>query len=206
MEMVQVKEKNKEVSAVQLSQNGAKLKIETPVVKEPEINIEKAGILKMDNVPQVQTQRPKLNSLSKIRQQIIEQNKEVNTVKELQDEELYIAWGLYIEKLRELNNNSGIANFKSAVLKIIDGNNIEIITESNLQQKFIENERAALLEHLQSHFKNRFLTYKVKVVENENGKKPLEIHLSAKEQYLKMIEEYPLVKELKDRLRLDLDF
>ncbi len=203
---IEVKKKNKEVNAVQLSQNGAKLKIETPVAKEPEINIEKAGIFKMDNVPQVQTQRPKLNSLSKIRQQIIEQNKEVNTVKELQDEELYIAWGLYIEKLRELNNNSGIANFKSAVLKIIDGNNIEIITESNLQQKFIENERAALLEHLQSHFKNRFLTYKVKVVENENGKKPLEIHLSAKEQYLKMIEEYPLVKELKDRLRLDLDF
>ncbi|MEO6456066.1 MAG: DNA polymerase III subunit gamma/tau, partial [Ginsengibacter sp.] len=102
------------------------------------------------------------------------------------------------------NNNSGIANFKSSTLKIIDNNNIEIITASNIQQKFIENERAALLEHLQLHFKNRFLTYKVVVVENDN-KQPLEKHLNAKQQYLKMIEEYPLVKELKDRLKLDLD-
>jgi len=30
--------------------------------------------------------------------------------------------------------------------------------------------------------------------------------LSKREQYLKMIEQYPLVKELKDRLRLELDY
>ena len=124
----------------------------------------------------------------------------------MNDEEMYIAWGLYIEKLRQKNNHSGIANFKSAVLKIIDTNNIEIVTQSNIQQKFIENERAALLEHLQLHFKNRFLTYKVTIEENANEKEPVEEHLNARQQYLKMIEEYPLVKELKDRLKLDLDY
>jgi DNA polymerase-3 subunit gamma/tau len=112
---------------------------------------------------------------------------------------------LYIEKLRKQNNNSGIANFKSSGLKIIDANNIEIVTESNLQQKFVENERAALLEHLQLHFNNRFLTYKVIVTENTDNKEPAEKHLNAKEQYLKMIEEYPLVKALKDKLKLDLE-
>ena len=35
---------------------------------------------------------------------------------------------------------------------------------------------------------------------------PAEEHLSIKQQYLKMIEQYPLVKELKDKLKLELDY
>ena len=30
-----------------------------------------------------------------------------------------------------------------------------------------------------------------------------EVHLTAKQQYLKLVEEYPLVKELKERLSLE---
>ncbi len=178
--------------------------------KEPETVT--ADKIKPNNNPQLknntqaQPNQPKLSSLDKIRQQVKKQTQQIDASKQLDDEELYIAWGLYIEELRKKNNHSGIANFKSALLKIIDNNNIEIRTESNIQQKFIENERAALIEHLQSYFNNRFLTYKVIVVENENNKLPLEKHLTAKEQYLKMIEEYPLVKELKDRLKLNLEY
>jgi DNA polymerase-3 subunit gamma/tau len=148
----------------------------------------------------------KLSSLEKIRKQIAEKNMANAPVLELNEEELYISWGLYIEKLREKNNHSGIANFKSAVLKIVDPNNIEIVTDSNIQQKFIENERAALIVHLQTHFNNRYLTYKVVVIKNKNSKSEVERPLSTKEQYLKMIEEYPLIKELKDRLKLELDY
>jgi hypothetical protein len=31
-------------------------------------------------------------------------------------------------------------------------------------------------------------------------------HLTPKDQFIKLVEEYPLVKELKDRLRLDLEY
>jgi DNA polymerase-3 subunit gamma/tau len=86
-----------------------------------------------------------------------------------------------------------------------DPNCIEIITESKIHQSFIENEKAALIEHLQNHFNNRKLSYKVVVVET-GEKKPVEQHLSSKQQYLKMIEQYPLVKELKDKLRMELDY
>jgi DNA polymerase-3 subunit gamma/tau len=34
----------------------------------------------------------------------------------------------------------------------------------------------------------------------------IEAPMTAKDQYLKLIEEYPMLKELKDRLRLELDF
>ncbi|MEP6595649.1 MAG: DNA polymerase III subunit gamma/tau [Ginsengibacter sp.] len=188
-----------------LAEENAKLIIEIAKIEQPNLPTTKGPSPQPNNIINPQPTPPKLNSLDKIRQQVIEQNKDTIAGKKLDVEELYIAWGLYIEKLRQKNNNSGITNFKAAVLKIVDNNTIEIKTESNIQQKFIENERAALLEHLQLHFKNRFLTYKVIVAENDK-KQPAEKHLTAREQYLKMIEEYPLVKELKDRLKLDLDY
>jgi DNA polymerase-3 subunit gamma/tau len=89
-----------------------------------------------------------------------------------------------------------------AELKIIDNNSIEIITENNIQQKFIEQERAELVDDLQQFFSNRQLTYNVIIVENEEQNKNFERPLNTKEQYQKIIEEYPLVKELKERLGL----
>jgi DNA polymerase-3 subunit gamma/tau len=181
----------------------AKLMIETDL---PNKELKQRAIA--DNttvVKQSPTTTIRLTSLDKIREQVARQHQSNTTVKELNEEELYIAWGAYIEKLREKNNHSGIANFKSASLKIVDPNWIEITADNKLQQTFIENERASLIEHLQKHFNNRYLTYKVVVVQNENDQ-PKEKHLTTKEQYLKMIEEYPLVKELKDRLKLDLDY
>ena len=149
---------------------------------------------------------PKIGALEKIRKEVASRHQSnTNVTKELNEEELYIAWGLYIEKLQKKNNPSAVTNFKSAVLKIADPNCIEIITESKIHQSFIENERAALIEHLQNHFNNRILSYKVIVVDN-GDKKPAEEHLSTKQQYLKMIEQYPLVKELKDKLKLELDY
>jgi DNA polymerase-3 subunit gamma/tau len=204
---IEIKKKNKD-SSFNSSTEGknAKLIIETAEFKQPKIITNNGEIAQPKIIAETNPGIPKLNTLDKIRQKAIEQNREVATAKNLDDEELYVAWGLYIEKLRQKNNNSGITNFKLAVLKIVDSNTIEIITQSTIQQKFIENERASLLEHLQSHFKNRFLTYKVVMAENENNNQLAEEHLNARQQYLRMIEEYPLVKELKDRLKLDLDY
>lgn len=149
----------------------------------------------------------RISALEKIREQVALENKlNGNAVKDINEEELYIAWGLYIEELRKNNNHSGVSNFKSARLNIIDNNCIEIITDNNIQQKFVEAERSTLIEHLQAHFNNRYLTYKVVVVENKNTDKIAEEHLSTKEQYLRIIEEYPLVKHLKDKLGLQLDY
>jgi DNA polymerase III subunit gamma/tau len=154
-----------------------------------------------------QSKLKRLSSLEKIREQVaLENNQNGNTAKDLNEEELYVAWGLYIEKLRQRNNHSGVSNFKMAKLEIKDNNCVDIVTENNIQQKFIETERAALIEHLQAHFNNRFLIYKVYVVENKNTEAVPHKHLTTKEQYLKIIEEYPLVKQLKDRLGLQLDY
>ena len=148
----------------------------------------------------------KIGVLDKIRKEVASRHlSNANTVKELSEEEIYIAWGQYIGQLQKKNNPSAVTNFKSAILKIADPNCIEITTESKIHQSFIENERAGLIDYLQNHFNNRKLSYKVIVVET-GDKKPVEEHLSSKQQYLKMIEQYPLVKELKDKLKLELDY
>lgn len=147
----------------------------------------------------------RLGSLEKIRQKVALDNKN-KEVKELNEEELYIAWGLYMEELIKNKNNSAIIHFKNAKLTILNKNCIEITSGSVLQQKFIDTERGALISHLQSHFKNRYLVYKSKLDIVENDNEPKEEHLTTKQQYLKIIEEYPLVKHLKDCLGLQLDY
>lgn len=148
-----------------------------------------------------------VSSLEKIREQVVRESKQNgNLIKELNEEELYVAWGQYIERLKKNNNHSGVSNFKAAKLNIIDNNCIEIITSNPIQHRFIEAERAGLIEHLQAHFHNRLLTYRVITTDEPSPVGEQEVHLTTKERYLKIIEEYPLVKELKDRLGLELDY
>jgi len=195
--------KNKPASnGISLKKDEAMLIIEEKVLsaKMPAAAVDHTAVIK----PQPKFTR--LTSLEKIREKVAFENKNHQVI-ELNEEELYVAWGLYIEELiKSRNNPAAVSNFKSANLRILDENCIEIITVNNLQQKFIEAERGALISHLQTHFNNRFLTYKVIVVENDNKNEVREEHLSTKQQYLKIIEEYPLVKQLKDRLGMQLDY
>ena len=196
--IIKIKEINESgFKPVAIKQESAKLVIEDSLVEHITVSGSKST-----------TPSPKtpLGSLVKIRQKVSDQNKNGNTVKELTEEELYVSWGAFIEKLVDRKNHSAVTNFKMAILRIVDNNSIEIITENKIQQKFIEQERAALVDHLQQQFCNKTLTYTVKMVEREKEEQPGLQPLSTKEQYLKLIEEYPLVKELKDRLRLELDY
>ena len=174
------------------------------IIEEPEQKIEKKIIHETEPV----SAEPKksLGSLDAIRKKLTAQNKNGNEVKTLTDDELRLCWDKFIEKLITKKNHSAVTNFKMAALKIVDNNSIEIITENNIQQKFIEQERAELVDDLQQYFCNRQLTYNVIINEKEGTGEIAEKPLSSREQYLKIIEEYPLVKELKDRLRLELDY
>jgi DNA polymerase-3 subunit gamma/tau len=180
------------------------------MIEEPEEKLQASTPKPQSSNPKPTTPnsetRSGLGSLQKIRQQISEQNKSgFNEAKIITEEELHNAWGLFIQQLRSKANHSAVTNFKGAELKVIDNNAIEIITESEIQKAFIETERSGLIEHIQSYFNNRTLTYQVTVVEKAYEDKPQEIILTRKQQYLKIIEEYPLVKELKERLKLEIE-
>ncbi len=196
-----IKDNKKIANRNETQQNEAILVIEEEVMKAkmPKAAVDHTAVIKPV------TKFTKLTSLEKIREKVALEHKN-NQVLELNEEELYIAWGLYIEELVKNKNHPAVANFKQASLNILEGNCIEIVTNNNLQHKFIEAERGALISHLQSHFNNRFVTYKIIMVPEANKNEVREEHLSTKQQYLKIIEEYPLVKQLKDRLGLQLDY
>jgi DNA polymerase III subunit gamma/tau len=196
---------------------GASLIIETTEVKTQNTNpkIQTAAVAETKAIVKpaaVQTataevsNRGSLGSLTKIREQLSKKNQTTdNTSKEITNENLQATWNVFIEKLAAKNNHSAVTNFKLATLKVINNNSIEITTNGEIHKAFIESERAELSLHLQTTFNNRILVYQVVVIESQNDDEaPADQPLSTKQQYLKIIEEYPLVKELRDRLKLEL--
>ena len=93
-----------------------------------------------------------------------------------------------------------------ARLIIKDANSFEATADNNLQQKFLELERNKACEFLQKELGCRKLKFSILLLENGQPIEQGDIPLSSKEQYQKIIQEFPLIKELKDRLKLDLDY
>ena len=149
-----------------------------------------------------------LGSLSKLRQQFAsrQQNDTAAKIKPLEPEALYHAWQQYADYLRE-NRNPAVQPLELAVLRITDTQTFEVVTSNNLEQKFIEQEKRNLSDHLQKEFANKALSFTVIVEEKEGDvEEPADRPLNKREQFQQIIEQYPLVKELKDRLRLELDY
>ena len=149
-----------------------------------------------------------LGSLSRIRQQFADRqaSAEANQSKPLEVETLHQAWQQYADYLRE-NRNPAVQSLELATLRIIDANTFEAITSNNLEQKFIEQEKRGLSDHLQKAFANKTVSFSVLVEERTHvEEEPTERPLNKREQFIQIIEQYPLVKELKDRLRLELDY
>lgn len=148
----------------------------------------------------------RLGSLEKIRNQVMQERNAGNNSKPVTEESLRAAWDAFIEKLSHRKNHSAVTNFRMADLHVADDNSFDIITSSNMHQKFIEAERSDLIHFMQAYFNNRLLTYQLILVEKEVPAESTGQPLTTKQQYQKLSEEYPLIKELRDRLKLDLDF
>jgi len=149
-----------------------------------------------------------LGSLSRIRQQFADRQTgaDGNQSRPLEMETLHQAWQQYADYLRE-NRNPAVQSLELATLRIIDANNFEAVTSNNLEQKFIEQEKRSLSDHLQKAFANKTISFSVLVEERARvEEEPTERPLNRREQFIQIIEQYPLVKELKDRLRLELDY
>jgi DNA polymerase-3 subunit gamma/tau len=154
-----------------------------------------------------QDPKPSSSSLSKIRQQIAEraQNKEPGSLRALEAESLHLAWQQYADSLRE-NRNPAVQSLELATLRIVDARTFEVSANNNLEQRFIEQEKRGLSEHLQQVFANKAISFTVIVEEKGQLEDPADRPLNKREQFMQIVDQYPLVKELKDRLRLELDY
>ncbi len=120
-------------------------------------------------------------------------------------ETLQQAWEEYIVRLKA-DRNPAAQPFSLALLRIRDANSFEAITANNIEQKFIEAERNALFHFLQQRLQNKLLQFTVTVEDKQEDRAPVEVTLTSKEQFMKMAEQYPVIWDLKERLRLELDY
>jgi DNA polymerase-3 subunit gamma/tau len=150
---------------------------------------------------------PKLGALSKIRKQYSSAGVAIQQPPTpLTQAGLQKAWDAYSQQLKEARNPAH-QSFERTTLVVIDDNNFEAITNNNLESRFIDQQRLSLCEHLQAYFNNRLVSYTVKIDEHAAKETFIEnVPLNSKQQFQKLIEQYPLVLELKDRLRLELDY
>ncbi|MBM3441256.1 MAG: DNA polymerase III subunit gamma/tau [Bacteroidetes bacterium] len=147
-----------------------------------------------------------IGTLNKLRERILARGQaERKGPIPLSEELLQDAWERYIQQATEQNNHTIAANLRNARHVITSAHSFEIVTDTNLQHRFIEQERGGLIEHLQAYFNNRTLTYQVVLEAPAEPADPAVPPLTRKEQYQRMSEAFPLVRQLKERLGLDLE-
>jgi DNA polymerase-3 subunit gamma/tau len=150
--------------------------------------------------------RSSMGALHKIRQEMQQRSQgDRVTGTALTETLLKEAWEQYINHLSEQKNHTTATNLKRARIVITGEKTFDIHTDTNLQQRFIEQERGGLIEHLHKFFNNRLITYQLVLDLSSEDSEPTERPLSKREQFLLMSGEYPLVLALKERLKLDLD-
>jgi DNA polymerase-3 subunit gamma/tau len=189
------------------NQSEAKLIIEegsSQKIKEP---VQPSFEKPLEQLTKKSTGDNKLSALDKIRKQYKSNGnsgqEQINDP--LKPEELRQVWDEYVQKLKE-GRNPAAQPFELALLEIKDENSFEVITANNIEQKFIEQERNYLFAFLQQQLRNRSLQFTVIVRGNSEQQPKIEVPLSSREQFQKLTEQYPLVKDLKDRLKLELDY
>jgi DNA polymerase III subunit gamma/tau len=120
-------------------------------------------------------------------------------------ESLQQAWSQFTQQLKQ-KNHSAAPSFQRAVLKISDHQNFEVACNNNLEQKFIEQEKRNLTDFLQRVLNNKNISFLISLAEQTGNPMPQEKMLTKREQYQQIAEQYPFVKELKDKLKLELDY
>jgi DNA polymerase-3 subunit gamma/tau len=121
-------------------------------------------------------------------------------------EEITQLWIDYTQNLKAQQKHSAVTSFQLANLQVVD-NELIIGSVSTINQKFIEGEATSLLEILKSHFQNPDIRIRFELEGGESEPKEVEPkYLNSTERYRMMAEQYPLVRELKEKLKLELKY
>ncbi|MEP7164684.1 MAG: DNA polymerase III subunit gamma/tau [Ferruginibacter sp.] len=201
--IIKIKEPGKPVAV----KHTAKIQAASLIIEDGEPATKNTIPVRGQKIDEPQKPKAKMGSLEKIREQVTLKNQHNgNNTRPLTADSLQKAWDDFIEKLSAKKNHSAVTNFKMATLEVLDENSFDIVTQSNMHQKFIEAERSGLIHFMQQFFNNRLLKYQLTVIENVTEADPGDKPLNTKQQYQLLSEEYPLIKELKDRLKLELDY
>jgi DNA polymerase-3 subunit gamma/tau len=134
------------------------------------------------------------------------QIEEVKESKSLDIETLQAVWNEYTAYLETTTKHSSAGTFKLAELQIEDPIHFTVTVPALVAQKFVEQERMSVMEKIWDRFQNRAIQFSILVAAGEKEDVPLHLRLNSKQKFERIAEQYPLVKELKDRLNLEVYF
>ena len=222
-----IKKKRLDAPAIHKIKSIATTNIEKPVVKESKLFISESLSTQIANkeivveetlAANIQEPKPKYvpktfgskkNLLESLRDKISSDYniEEIKDAEALTDKRLRQVWNDYTAKLEtQPNKHSTIQTFRIAKLQTETDNLFTITVRSITHQKFIEQEKSLLCDFIQQAFNNRSINFKIMIEAGEKEDIPLHLTLNSRQKFERIAEKYPLVRELKNRLNLDIDY
>ncbi len=119
---------------------------------------------------------------------------------------LKTCWDEYAVVLEANAKHASAGTFKVAQLNIIDETHFTVTVGALTAQKFVEQERMNVLEKVWYQFQNRAIQFDILVEASEQEDVPLHMRLNSKQKYDRIAEQYPLVRELKNKCNLEVYF
>jgi len=102
--------------------------------------------------------------------------------------------------------HSSAGTFRIAKLSIEDEIHFNVMVGSLTSQKFVEQEKMLLLEYIQKAFSNPAIMFQVLVEAGEQEEVPAHLRMNSRQKFERIAEQFPMVKELKERLKLEIDY
>ncbi|SIO51911.1 DNA polymerase III subunit gamma/tau [Chitinophaga niabensis] len=161
-------------------------------------------------LPKPTAPQTKLTGLSAMKEALAakqQQESLENTAIPLTAGALVVYWEEFIDRFRQANKMTVVSNLQLAQVILINQQEIGIVSRNIVQFRFMEEEKLEISEFFKKKFKNNTLILTLQLDESQQQNEDTgPVALSSREQFARMIEKYPLVKELKDRLNMELDF
>ena len=178
----------------------------TPAPAKPEPPVAKA---KPSAIPTPSATGGTNKNLLAVLQQKYGKEYDIEEVKEsipLNMDILKTCWDEYAVVLEANAKHASAGTFKVAQLNIIDNTHFTVTVGALTAQKFVEQERMNVLEKVWEQFQNRAIQFDILVEASEQEDVPLHMRLNSKQKYDRIAEQYPLVRELKNKCNLEVYF
>lgn len=195
----------KPLPSAKVAEPAAEMKGENPTgqISTPEKELPANKTIKTPALPKSTVKKSLLDNLRD--QHLTQTTEEVKEIIPLTEETLMQQWNIYKDLLKAQMKNPTHTAFNQARLEIVDHQNFSIIVSTSLEQKFIGQETLSLLEKLKDFYNNKNITFNILIDESAREQQVVEIQLSSREKLKRLIEINPLIKELKDKLKLELE-
>jgi len=191
-----------------IKQAVASQSVNVGVSKKETVNRTTVSESSVQQVKNTETPGTRKNLLSALREKYGDQYtiEEVKDAEVLQSDKLKECWLTYADQLDTQQKHASASTFRIARLEIEDDIKFKATVTALTAQKFVEQERMMVTDYIQQQFNNRSITFSIEVEEGEMPEIPQYLALNSRQRFERIAEQYPLLRDLKDKLKLELDY